>query len=109
MPCGCIFRRGLSPVNRVKVRTELVLKAVLWWMLYPTTKFVVVALAGLIACQVDGPEGGSGNRWMTKSCHAEGNVEENRQVDCVKVNGGRIRVFGKNRFNLAKRLKATQQ
>ena len=78
MPCGYIIRRGRSPMNRMEVRMELVLKAVPWWMLDPTTKFVVVALVGLIACLGGRPEWVSWDWRMSQSCHAECNVEEDR-------------------------------
>ena len=92
MPCGYVFWRGLPPMNRVELRAKLVLKAVPWWVLEPTTKVVVVALVGLISCQVGRPEGVSWDRRMTQSGHAECNIKEDREINCVKVNGGWIRL-----------------
>ena len=92
MPCGYVIWRGLPPMNHVELRAELVLKAVPWRVLEPTTKVVVVALVGLIAFQVGRPEGVCWDRRMTQSGHAECNVEEDREINCFEVNGGWIRL-----------------
>ena len=92
MPCGYVTWRGLPPMNRVELRAKLVLMAVPWRVLEPTTKVIIVALVGLISCQVGRPEGVSWDRRMTQSGHAECNVEEDREINCVKVNGGSVRL-----------------
>ena len=86
MPCGYVIWRGLPPMSRVELRAKLVLKAVAWRVLEPTTKIVVVSLVGLISCPVGRPERVSWDRRVTQSGHAECNIEEDREINCVEVN-----------------------
>ena len=92
MPCGYVIWRGIPPLNRVELRAKSVLKAVPWRVLEPTTKVVVVVLVGLISCQVGRPEGVSWDRRMTQCDHAECVVEENREINCVEVDGDWIQL-----------------
>ena len=74
MPRGYVIWRELPLMSRVELRAKLVLKAVVWRVLEPTTKVVVVSLVGLISCQVGRQEGVSWDRRVTQSDHAECNI-----------------------------------
>ena len=82
----------VPPMNRVELRAKLVLMAVPWRVLQSTTNVIVVALVGLIACQSGRPKGVSWDRRMTQCGHAKCNIEEAREINCVKVDGGWIRL-----------------